>query len=110
MTFKVTRLDRRHNCHGIMKYHVEVTFDIWGSDNRISKFKELREWCWDQFGPGTESKWIVVHPVDAGPNGECRMEARERWAWQTEFNEMRIYFKSDAELSWFKLNEPILTK
>lgn len=97
---KVTKLDRRHSCHRIMKYHVEVTLDIWGSDNRIAKFKELRAWCWEAFGPGTESKWIVIHPVDDG-NGQCHMEARERWAWQTEFKEMRLYFKDDETLSAF---------
>jgi hypothetical protein len=99
----VTRLDRRHNCHGIMKYHVETGYDIWGSDLRIARFKEWRAWCWEQFGPGTESKWIVLQPVATGNNGECRMESVERWAWHTEHNEMRLYFKSDAELAWFKL-------
>lgn len=98
---KVTRLDRRHACHRIMKYHVEVTFDIWGSDNRISKFKEWRTWCWEVFGPGCETKWIVVRPVDAGPNGECCMESTTRWAWHTEHDEMRLYFKDDETLSAF---------
>lgn len=98
---KVTKLDKRHNCYRIMKYHVEVTYDIWGSDNRISKFKQLREWCWDVFGPGCETKWILLTPVEAGTDGQCHMESTTRWAWQTEFKEMRLYFKDDETLSAF---------
>ena len=42
---KVTKLDRRHNCYSIMKYHVEVDIiHLWGKDNRIELFKERRAW------------------------------------------------------------------
>ena len=99
---KVTKLDRRHNCYRIMKYHVEVDFKhLWGNDNRIELFKEWRAWCWEVFGPGVETKWITIHAVDAGPNGQCQMESTTRWAWQTEYNEMRLYFKDDETLSAF---------
>ena len=98
---KVTKLDRRHNCHRIMKYHVEVTFDIWGSDARIERFKAWRAWCWEAFGPGCETKWITIRPEEVGPNGECQMVSTTRWAWQTEFKEMRLYFKDDETLSAF---------
>ena len=104
MNYKITRLDRRHACHDIMKYHVEVTYKhLWGNDNRIALFKEWRAWCWTVFGPGVERKWITVGPEDAGPNGECRMVSKDRWAWHTEGDEMRLYFKSDAEMSFFTL-------
>jgi len=100
---KVTKLDRRHNCNGIMKYHVETTMDTWGSDVRIELFKKWRAWCWEVFGPGTETKWIIVHPIDGGPDDKCRMESTSRWAWHTEYNEMRLYFKDDETLSAFML-------
>ena len=100
---KVTKLDRRHNCYNIMKYHVETTFDIWGSDNRIEHFKEWRNWCWEAFGPGTETKWIVITPREVGNEGQCCMESTTRWAWHTEYNEMRLYFKDDETLSAFML-------
>ena len=101
---KVTKLDKRHNCHRIMKYHVEVTYKhLWGNDNRIELFKEWRNWCWEVFGPGTETKWIVVKPEDAGTEGQCQMVSKNRWAWQTEFKEMRLYFKDDETLSAFML-------
>ncbi len=98
---KITRLDRRHNCHGIMQYMVQVDYDTPGRDNRIELFKAWRSWCWEVFGPGAETKWIVVRPQDAGPNGECRMVSTTQWAWHTEYDEMRLYFRDDATLSSF---------
>jgi hypothetical protein len=86
-----------------MKYYVEVTYDPRDSESRIGLFKRWRGWCWEVFGPGCESKWIVTHPVDAGPTGECQMTSTVRWAWQTEFKEMRLYFRDDETLSAFML-------
>jgi hypothetical protein len=97
MTYKVTKLDKRHTCYKIMKYHIEVTLDIWGSENRVAKFQEYRNWCWGTFGPGVERKWILLKP---GTDG---MESINTWAWHTEYTEMRLYFKSDAELALFAL-------
>jgi hypothetical protein len=100
---KVTKLDRRHNCYDIMKYHVETTVDIGNSNAKIEHFKQWRAWCWEMFGPGCETKWITITPEDAGPNGECRMVSTVRWAWHTEYGEMRLYFKDDESLSAFML-------
>ena len=80
-----------------MKYHVEVTLDIWGIENRVAKFMEYRNWCWEAFGPGVERKWIALNV------GEKGLETLNRWAWHTEYNEIRLYFKSDAELTFFTL-------
>lgn len=98
---KVTKLDRRHTCYGIMQYHVETTFDMRGSDMRIEHFKKWRNWCWEAFGPGCETKWITITPRESGNEGQCRMESTTRWAWYTEYNEMRLYFKDDETLSAF---------
>lgn len=79
-----------------MKYHIEVTREVWGTDNRIQHFQELRNWCWETFGPGVERKWILLKAGD-------KLESVNNWAWHTEYNEMRLYFKSDAELALFYL-------
>lgn len=99
---KVTKLDKRHNCYRIMKYHVEPTYDFMGGrDALIEKFKEWRSWCWEVFGPGCETKWITIRPVEVGTEGQCQMESTTRWAWHTEHDEMRLYFKDDETLSAF---------
>ena len=100
---KVTKLDRRHNCNHIMKYYVETTLDIWGSDERAKLFIRWRNWCWEAFGPGCETKWLIVKPVPVGNLGQCTMGTDSRWAWQTEFKEQRLYFRDDETLSAFML-------
>jgi hypothetical protein len=97
MKYKITKLDKRHSSHKIMKYHIEVTYDIWGSKNRVAQFMVYRNWCWKTFGPGVERKWIMLRP---GVDG---MESINSWAWHTEHEEMRLYLKSDAELTLFNL-------
>jgi DNA polymerase III delta prime subunit len=72
-------------------------------DDRIRWFKDMRQQFLENYGPGCELKWVALRPVDAGPNGECRIESQERWAWDTEFGNMRLYLKSDAELTFFTL-------
>jgi len=100
---KITRLDRRYNCHTIMAYTVEADFtDANGCDLRTELFKQWRAWCWEAFGPGCETKWITLVPEDLG-QGQCRMKSTTRWAWQTEYNEQRLYFEDDATLSAFMM-------
>lgn len=100
---KVTKLDRRHACHKIMKYYVEPTYDFMGGrDALIKRFKLWRAWCWEAFGPGCETKWIVIKPTDLG-DGKCQMVSTTPWAWQAEFKEMRLYFRNDETLSAFIL-------
>ena len=101
---KVTKLDRRYNCNHIMKYMVETTYDFMGgTDSRAKKFVGWREWCWSVFGPSSETKWLVLRPVPAGTDGQCRMVTDSRWAWDTEHGNQRLYFKDDETLSAFML-------
>lgn len=105
---KVTKTDRRHNGHNIMKYIVEPDWGLGTSkDDRICWFKDMRAWLWENYGPGCELKHVMltfnktpdvlVCPEDPSINSV------ERWAWDTEFGHMRLYLKSDAELTFFNL-------
>jgi hypothetical protein len=40
------------------------------------------------YGPGTELKWF---------------EVGNKWSWNTEFNHLKIYLRSDEEMVVFKL-------
>ena len=106
MKFKIVKTDRRHTANQVFRYYVEPAYELGvGRDERIEMFKELRAWCWEQFGPGCERDYVVLHPVPAGTDGQCRMATQERWAWLTTTDTnsvLRIYFNDD-ELAWFKL-------
>ena len=106
MKFKVTQTDRRHSANHIFQYYVEPTYDFMGgNDERIRAFKELREWCWEMFGPGCERDFVVLRPVPVGEEGQCRMDSVEKWAWLTSNygnQELRIYLKEEV-MTFFKL-------
>ena len=106
MKFKITRTDRRHTANQIFRYYVEPAYEIGASkDERITAFKELREWCWESFGPGCERDFVVLRPIAVGDDGQCQMASVERWAWLTTTDasqELRIYLKEDA-MTFFKL-------
>lgn len=105
---KITKTDRRHNGHNIMKYIVEPDWDLGTSkDDRIQWFKNMRTELWGNFGPGSELKFVTL-TFDKKPNvlicpEDPSIRSVERWAWDTEFGHMRLYLKSDAEMTFFRL-------
>ena len=107
MKFKIIKTDRRHTAHHVFQYYVEPAYELGiGRDERITAFKHLREWCWESFVPGCERDFVVIHPVPAGTDGQCQMASVERWAWLTTVDtksELRIYFKGEAEFTFFNL-------
>lgn len=48
----------------------------------------VRNWMWTTYGPSAEMGYTTKNLV---------------WAWDTEHGNRRIYLKSDAELTLFKL-------
>jgi len=86
MTYKITKLDRRHNGFTFYKYSISPnTVDqIKGSELLV----QLRNWCWATFGPSAELGFTRRGSI---------------WAWDTEHGNKRIYLQSDAELVLFNL-------
>ena len=100
---KVTKLDRRHNGYNVFKYIVEVNIPFnSGRDQRMAKFKELRAWLWENFGPGCELDYVKLDFHRDRKPGE-QIGSVERWAWQTSHGEERLYLKTDAEMSLLQL-------
>jgi hypothetical protein len=97
---KITRLDRRYNGYTTFKYIVEVQ-GLDGRDARIQKFKDLRAWLWETFGPGCELGFVRLNFADH-KEGDL-IKSDERWAWDTEYKAMRLYIKTDSELTLLKL-------
>jgi hypothetical protein len=83
---KTSKLDRRHNGYGHFKYC--VTFRT----TEISKFCEIRNWCWQTWGPSTELEFW--EKLDT-PN--------KSWTWITNQWNIRIYFGTDKEYNWYML-------
>ena len=80
-----------------MKYIVEPAYGFGhGKDERINRYKELRAWLWDSFGPGCELDYVTLSFTPS-------MNPVERWAWRTDNGHMRLYLRSDEELTLLKL-------
>ena len=86
MKYKITKLDRRHNGH--LQFKFIVTPDVIGRNEVVKEFIELRNWCWENFGPSSEREW-------ANPGAT--------WAWESTFGNRRIYLKGEAESTFFAL-------
>ena len=91
--FTVVKLDRRHKGTSQFSHYI---MPIWSSQlaDKI-KFFEWRKWCWETWGPGFERDIAIEL-------GNSHYEIG-RWAWNTNYDQRRLYFKSEKELNWFVL-------
>lgn len=80
------KLDRRMNGYGDFQKYVEF------NKLSLSKFCEVRAWCWEQWGPSCELEyWKQI----SNPN--------PAWCWITDEWRIRIYLASNKEAQWFLL-------
>jgi len=86
VNMKASKLDRRHTGYGDFKY--SITF----RGIETGKFCEIRNWCWEQWGPSAE--------ID---NREKLVNPNLSWAWISDEYRMRIYIATDKEYQWYLL-------
>jgi len=90
---KIHKLDRRHK--GCLRFSHYITYSYGYLLNDKLLFYKLREWCWNNFGPGLERD-AFIELVDS-------MDEKPVWAWHVYDDTKRIYFVSEKEFSWFML-------
>ena len=78
------KLDRRMNGYGDFKYTVQFQF------SEKEKFCEIREWCWEQWGPSRE---FNIWDNTKNP----------AWCWTMDQYRIQLYFAGDGEYQWFLL-------
>jgi len=81
---KHIKLDRRMNGYGDFKY--TARFMLTEKD----RFCEMREWCWEQWGPSRE---FNLWSADKNPT----------WCWHMDDYRMQLYFATDKEYSFWLL-------
>lgn len=82
---KIGKLDKRHNGHGKFKYYVNFSF------NTLQKFVEVRNWCWQTWGPSAELDTLK------------KISNVAKWSWICDQYNTRIYLNGDTEYQWFVL-------
>lgn len=82
----------RNQLYGVMKYRIVCDFP---------GFFSIREWCWNQWGPGIEHEHYINHQFYTG--------ADPVWCWDAakfqgaSRKDGQIYLKDDDLLTQFKL-------
>jgi hypothetical protein len=90
-------LDWRFSAYPHFKHYVEEK-ERWvraGVDPLPDvNFFNLREWCWETFGPSKEFRYWQAHK---NPNViPTKRSNNAQWCWDTEFGKQRIYFTDEA--------------
>ena len=83
----------RKDLESLYKYRVRCT--RWGRPGQLAGFFELRNWCWDQFGPSVECDFIRMS------RGMTNDPSNAQWSWDLAKNE--IYLATDAERMMYEL-------
>jgi hypothetical protein len=84
---KLSSLDCRYNAFPVFKHLAKC------ESNEPELFLQIREWCWQQWGPSCEQNLIVHRKPKSLPV----------WAWDTNHGNLRILMLSDKEYQWFLL-------
>lgn len=100
-TYQVRPMDRRFIGTGEWAWIVDVHGDISGPRNishRLIIFNQIRGWCWNTWGPSCERD-LYLSILKNSSNRDLN----PHWAWNTEFNHLSLYLKTDQELALLKL-------
>lgn len=80
----IITLDRRYNGYSNFRYRASISAD--------RDYCEVREWCWEVFGPGCELEAIMARPGNV-------------WCFDYVDSPRRryVYLKGDEQLALFRL-------
>jgi hypothetical protein len=78
------KLDGRYTGNHLFQYRIDFDY------RSREQFKQIRNWCWETFGPSCELNFLTK-------------DEEKVWAWTTDSYRVRLYLKSDKEVNWYKL-------
>lgn len=106
---QIKKTDGRHTGSKIFAYFAEVRREyrvpgmysfgqIFKSRiELLTEYNVLRSWCVETWGMSCDrTHYLEIEQAEmSGLN--------THWCWHTEYNELKIYLKSDKEANWMKL-------
>ncbi len=98
MQIKVKKTDKRHTGHLQFKYYVEIKAKEYNEYKLVmEKFFELRQWCWETWGPSRE--------VDqySSIEGSWKEDQNHAWSWVNDQYRARLYLGGKEEAAFFTL-------
>lgn len=113
MKYKIRKLDGRYSYREYFKYCI-VFPNVQLSYRYVEHFNNALQWFAQTYGPSTEIRmWkdILDHRNRFGAvllNEEPLPEyVNFNWSWTNGYDDLRIYIKSEKELGFFKLANPV---
>ena len=125
MKYNIQRLDGRHSYHRWFQYYAGFSprmtsnkgplnftraqqwcFQTWGWSAEVRQWSDIYRWTANSVPMMRLNQGFVYQPTPSNLPEECN----PYWSWTngtTAGGELRLYFKSDAELAFFQLAHPI---
>jgi hypothetical protein len=99
MQIEVKKTDKRHTGSDRFKYYVDIKWTDYAKEHKLvmEKFFEIRQWCWETWGPSRE--------VDqySSKEGSWTADQNLSWSWINDQHRARIYLGSKDEAAFFTL-------
>jgi len=125
MKYNIQQLDGRHSYHRWFQYYAGFSprmtsnkgplhftraqqwcFQTWGWSAEVRQWDDIYRWTANSVPMMRLNKCFVHQPTPSNLPEECN----PYWSWTngtTAGGELRLYFKSDAELAFFQLAYPV---
>ncbi len=98
MQIKVKKTDKRHTGHLRFKYYVEIKPKEYIEYKLVmEKFFELRQWCWETWGPSREIDQY------SSIEGNWAEDQNHAWSWVNDQHRARLYLGGKEEAAFFTL-------
>lgn len=98
MKIEVKRTDKRHTGSDRFKYYVKIKYTEWEERKlQMEKFFELRQWCWETWGPSREV--TAYNDIE----GAWTEDQNHAWSWVNDEHRARLYLCGKEEAAHFTL-------
>lgn len=102
MILTIKKTDKRHTGYAEWQYVVIVEqakySGLFGRGQRILDLNEIRNWCSQTWQASCELELWLVAKINSDPT-----KLNQHWCWHTNYDNFKIYLRSDKEVNWFKL-------
>lgn len=98
MKITVKKTDKRHTGSDRFKYYVQIqgsNYTEWKLTKE--KFFELRQWCWETWGPSREVDQYTT------TDGSYIEDQNHAWSWVNDQHRARLYLGGKEEATYFTL-------
>jgi hypothetical protein len=128
MKYTIQRLNKRYSYSDLFQYYIGFGTTMSNNQGPLN-FDRCLQWFVQTYGWSAEirqsaeiSRWVSInqtmtrqmirkfgnnHPLGIPSAPELPNSCNPYWSWTNGYDDLRIYVKSDHELSFFQLAKPV---